>query len=268
MCCIRVAAYLTAWRDAGLERAVDHAITVSGSGGALGAYLSGLSHRAVACLSTWRCRVRVGTPGTGGGSVWPNSAMCCAACTARWLSSGPHPRPPHDLARGGHAAVRRELPARCQAARPDAAQAVLASSAFPHMTAPIRVGVGETEENLVDGACGMPLPILAGVKRFRPDTLIVLASRPHPKHLPWLEQWVWPMFARTRCATCRRLCASSAAAMRGAMAAEADGSSASNAFAGAASRPTGPRSPSSRGPPTSSCCAGPPTKPRSSCATR
>ena len=61
-------------------------------------------------------------------------------------------------------------------ARPDAAQAVLASSAFPHMSSPIHVGVGEIEENLVDGACGMPLPILAGVKRFRPDTLIVLAA--------------------------------------------------------------------------------------------
>ena len=36
--------------------------------------------------------------------------------------------------------------------------------------------MGEIEENLVDGACGMPLPILAGVKRFRPDTLIVLAA--------------------------------------------------------------------------------------------
>ena len=47
MCCIRTAAYLTAWRDAGLARAVDHAITVSGSGGALGAYLSGVPHRAV-----------------------------------------------------------------------------------------------------------------------------------------------------------------------------------------------------------------------------
>ena len=46
MCCIRMGAYLTAWRDAGLARAVDHAITVSGSGGALGAYLSGLPHRA------------------------------------------------------------------------------------------------------------------------------------------------------------------------------------------------------------------------------
>jgi hypothetical protein len=42
VCCIRVAAYLTACRDAGLDRAVDHAITVSGSGGAVGAYLSGL----------------------------------------------------------------------------------------------------------------------------------------------------------------------------------------------------------------------------------
>ena len=46
MCCIRVAAYLAACRDAGLDRAVDHAITVSGSGGAVGAYLSGLPHRA------------------------------------------------------------------------------------------------------------------------------------------------------------------------------------------------------------------------------
>ena len=47
MCCIRTAAYLTAWRDAGLARAVDHAVTVSGSGGAVGAYLSGVPHRAV-----------------------------------------------------------------------------------------------------------------------------------------------------------------------------------------------------------------------------
>jgi hypothetical protein len=43
MCCIRVAAYLTAWRDAGLEHAVDHGISVSGSGDAVGAFLSGLS---------------------------------------------------------------------------------------------------------------------------------------------------------------------------------------------------------------------------------
>ena len=107
-------------------------------------------------------------------------------------------------------------------ARPDAAQAVLASSAFPRMSEPILVGVGEQEEHLVDGACGMPLPILAGVKRFRPDTLIVLASRPHPKHLPWLEQWLWPAFARTMLRRMPAGLRKSAAAMSRAMITEAD----------------------------------------------
>jgi hypothetical protein len=109
-----------------------------------------------------------------------------------------------------------------KSARPDAAQAVLASSAFPHLTEPIPVGVGEKEEYLVNGACGMPLPILAGVKRFRPNTLIVLASRPHPKHLPWFEQWLWPVLTRT---ALRRMPAGlrkSTAAMDRAMVAEAD----------------------------------------------
>jgi len=90
------------------------------------------------------------------------------------------------------------------------------------MTAPIRVGVGENEESLVDGACGMPLPILAGVKRFRPDTLIVLASRPHPKHLPRFEKWLWPMFARAFLRHMPSGLRRSAAAMSRAMATEAD----------------------------------------------
>jgi hypothetical protein len=90
------------------------------------------------------------------------------------------------------------------------------------MAEPIRVGVGEREETLVDGACGMPLPILAGVKRFRPDTLIVLASRPHPKHLPWLEQWLWPAFARTMLRHMPAGLRKSAAAMSRAMITEAD----------------------------------------------
>jgi predicted acylesterase/phospholipase RssA len=112
------------------------------------------------------------------------------------------------------------LDAKC--AKPDAAQAVLASSAFPRLTQPILVGVGETEEQLVDGACGMPLPILAGVKRFRPDTLIVLASRPHPKHLPWLERRLWPLIARAALRHLPAALGRSAAAMSRAMAAEAD----------------------------------------------
>ena len=46
MCCIRAAGYLTAFRELGLEQAIDHAVTVSGAGGAMGAYLSGMPHRA------------------------------------------------------------------------------------------------------------------------------------------------------------------------------------------------------------------------------
>ena len=88
MCCIRVAAYLTAWRDAGLERAVDHAITVSGSGGAMGAYLSGLPHRAVQMFEHLAVSGFVtGTPGTGGSSACRSWATCCAACTVPWPSS-------------------------------------------------------------------------------------------------------------------------------------------------------------------------------------
>ncbi len=83
MCFIRVAAYLTAWRDAGLERAVDHAITVSGSGGAVGAYLSGLPQRAVRMFEQLAVSGFVaGTRGTGAASVSPTSPASCAAATA------------------------------------------------------------------------------------------------------------------------------------------------------------------------------------------
>jgi predicted patatin/cPLA2 family phospholipase len=224
MCCIRVAAYLAAWRDAGLDQAVDHAITVSGSGGAAGAYLSGLSHRAVQMFE------HLAVSGFVTGNSWFTRRLSIPhlADTLR----GKHSPLAFDQAlsrahrASWHVVVTRLsgesflLDAKC--AKPDAAQAVLASSAFPHMAEPILVGVGDKEEQLVDGACGMPLPILAGVKRFRPDTLVVLASRPHPKHLPWFEEWLWPMFART---ALRRMPAGlrkSAAAMSRAMVAEAD----------------------------------------------
>jgi len=224
MCCIRMAAYLTAWRDAGLTRAVDHAITVSGSGGALGAYLSGLPHRAVQMFE------HLAVSGFVTGKAWYKRRISLAQLG--------------DVLRGMHSPVafRQELICShrtswhvvvtrltgesflldAKSARPDAAQAVLASSAFPRMTSPIRVGIGEVEENLVDGACGMPLPTLAGIKRFRPDTLIVLASRPHPKHLPRFEQWLWPMFARTLLRHMPAGLRRSAAAMTRAMATEAD----------------------------------------------
>jgi predicted patatin/cPLA2 family phospholipase len=225
LCCIRAAAYLTAWRDAGISRAVDHAITVSGSGGAIGAFLSGLPHRAVQMFEhlavsgfvtdgLWhRRRLRLShLADVLRGRLNPiafDQGSICAHRTS-W-----------------HVVVTRltgeSYLLDAKQARPDAAQAVLASSAFPHMAEPIRVGVGEAEEeHLVDGACGMPLPILAGVKRFRPDTLIVLASRPHPKHLPWLEQWLWPAFARTMLRHMPAGLRKSAAAMSRAMITETD----------------------------------------------
>jgi predicted patatin/cPLA2 family phospholipase len=224
MCCIRAAAYLTAWRDAGLARAVDHAITVSGSGGAIGAFLSGMPHRAIQMFEhlavsgfvtdgmLLRRRLRLShLADVLRGRLNPiafNQTSICAHRTS-W-----------------HVVVTRltgeSYLLDAKLARPDAAQAVLASSAFPHMAEPIRVGVGEHEENLVDGACGMPLPILAGVKRFRPDTLIVLASRPLPRHLPWFEQWLWPTFARTMLRHMPAGLRKSAAAMSRAMLAESD----------------------------------------------
>ncbi len=224
MCCIRVAAYLTAWRDAGLNRAFDHAITVSGSGGAAGAYLSGLPHRAIQMFE------HLAVSGFVTGNSWHRRRL-----SIRHLADslrGTHCPLSFDQSlivahrASWHVVVTRlsgeSFLLDAKSARPDAAQAVLASSAFPHMTEPILVGIGDREEQLVDGACGMPLPILAGVKRFRPNTVIVLASRPHPKHLPWLERWLWPMLTRT---ALRRMPAGlrkSTAAMDRAMVAEAD----------------------------------------------
>ena len=135
--------------------------------------------------------------------------------------------------------------------RPDAAQAVLASSAFPHLTdADPWSGSASREEHLVDGACGMPLPILAGVKRFRPDTLIVLASLPSPQASAVVRAVAvaddGPHALRHMPVGLRK----SAAAMSRAMAAEADRLERLKRIAGAASRRTAPRSPSSRGPPT------------------
>src|SRR5262245_22352191 len=153
MCCIRMAAYLTAWRDAGLTHAVDHAITVSGSGGAVGAYLSGLPHRAIQMFE------HLAVSGFVTGTSWYRRRISLPQLA--------------DVLRGMHSPLAFQQERICahrtswhvvvtrlngesflldaKAARPDAAQAVLASSAFPYVAAPIRVGVGESEETLVDG---------------------------------------------------------------------------------------------------------------------
>jgi len=197
MACIRVPAYLSAWREAGLELAVDHAITVSGSGGGVGAFLSGLPHRATRIFETLAVSGFVVSGRYGAQSMQLKKlgealrgAHSPLAFDEKKIRS--HRTSWHVVATrlsGESVLIDAKL------AMPDAAQAVMASSAFPSLTDPVSLGIGAAREDFVDGACGMPMPIAAGIKKFRPDTVIVLESRPHPKFTPWFERHLWPLFA-------------------------------------------------------------------------
>ena len=197
MSCIRTAAYLSAWRDVGIERAVDHAITVSGSGGGVGAYLSGMPHRAMRIFETLAV--------SGFISRRKNGAQAMRLEKLGQALRGAHcPIAFDDKRIKAHRTTWHVVATRlsgesllidAKEAMPDTAQAVLASSAFPSLTVPVRLAVEGAMHDLVDGACGMPLPIGPGIKRFRPDTVIVLESLPHPKFLPWLRRQLWPWVA-------------------------------------------------------------------------
>ena len=197
MSCIRAAAYLAAFREAGIEQAIDHAITVSGSGGGMGAFLSGMPHRAIRMFESLAVSGFI-TSGRYGGQEMKlkklgevlRGAHSPIAFDDRRIRE--HRTSWHVVATrmtGESVLIDAKL------ASPDAAQAVLASSAFPRLTAPVQLGFGSALEEFVDGACGMPMPISAGIKKFRPDTVIVLESRPHPKFLPWVERHLWPLLA-------------------------------------------------------------------------
>ncbi len=197
MSCIRTAAYLAAWREAGLENAVDHAISVSGSGGGVGAYLSGLPHRAIRMFETLAATGFISSGRFGGQAMQLTKlgealrgAHSPIAFDAKKIRA--HRTTWHVVATrlSGESVL-----IDAKEAVPDAAQAVLASSAFPSLTAPVQLGFGSAQEEFVDGACGMPMPIAAGIKKFRPDTVIVLESRPHPKFAPWFERHLWSLFA-------------------------------------------------------------------------
>ena len=197
MSCIRAAAYLAAWRDCGLEHAVDHAITVSGSGGGVGAYLSGLPHRAVRIFETLAATGFISSGAYGGQSMQLvklgealRGAHSPIAFDQKKIRA--HRTSWHVVATRLNG---QSLLIDAKLAVPDAAQAVMASSAFPCLTSPVPLGFGAAREDFVDGACGMPMPISAGIKAFRPDTVIVLESRPHPKFLPWFERHLWPLLA-------------------------------------------------------------------------
>jgi len=194
MCCTRAAGYLTAFRDAGIEHAVDHAVTVSGSGGAMGAYLSGMPHRAARMFEQ-----------LGASGFIETNSFGPPRLHLRYLA---------DILRGHHSPLSfndnrivnhrtswhvvvtrmsgESLLMDAKDFAPDAAQAVLASSALPQVTDPIPGLIDANEELLVDGACGMPLPIKAGVSRFRPDTVLILESRPDYMDLPRIERMLWP----------------------------------------------------------------------------
>jgi len=199
MSCIRAAAYLAAFRDAGIDRAIDHAITVSGSGGGMGAFLSGMPHRAIRMFESLAVSGFITSTRFGGqemklkklGEVLRGAHSPVAFNDARIRQ---HRTSWHVVATrlsGESLLIDAKL------ASPDTAQAVLASSAFPRLTSPVSLGVaaGAEAEDYVDGACGMPMPITAGIKKFRPTTVIVLESRPHPKFLPWFERHLWPVLA-------------------------------------------------------------------------
>jgi predicted acylesterase/phospholipase RssA len=194
MSCIRVPAYLAALHDVGITDAIDHFISVSGSGGGVGAYLSGYPHRATRmfealAVSGFITRQRTVTPSMrlsklgdalrGKHSPIALDQLKINASRSSW----------HVVATrlNGQSAI-----IDAKTAIPDTAQAVLASSAFPGLTQPIPLQLEGVEEHCVDGACSMPLPISAGIKRFRPDTVIVLESRQHLNLQSWLERCLWP----------------------------------------------------------------------------
>jgi len=197
MSCIRMAAYLAAFREAGIDRAIDHAITVSGAGGGMGAFLSGMPHRAVRLFETLAISGFISSGRYGGQAMQLKKlgealrgAHCPIAFDEKRIRN--HRTTWHVVATR---MTGESLLIDAKLAAPDSAQAVLASSAFPSLTAPVQLGFGTAREDFVDGACGMPMPISAGIKKFRPDTVIVLESRPHPKFLPWFERHLWPMLA-------------------------------------------------------------------------
>ncbi|MGI9406524.1 MAG: hypothetical protein ACR2O4_09145 [Hyphomicrobiaceae bacterium] len=195
MCCTRAAGYLTAFREFGIENAVDHAVTVSGSGGAMGAYLSGMPHRASQMFEQ-----------LGASGFIETAKFKTPKLKLQYLADilrGQHsPLAFNDeLIRAHrttwHAVVTRlsgeSLLVDTKDFQPDAAEAVLASSALPQVAEPILAKIGDAgEELLVDGACGMPLPVSAGVMKFRPSTVLVLESRPTPNSLPRMERLLWP----------------------------------------------------------------------------
>ena len=194
MCCTRAAGFMTALQDAGLSNAIDHAVTVSGSGGAMGAYLSGMPHRASQMFE------QLGASGF----VEPTS-FGAPRLHLKYLADilRGHFSPlcfNDDLIRAHrtswHVVVTRlsgeSLLMNAKDFAPDAAQAVLASSALPQVTEPVPGYVSGDKELLVDGACGMPLPIKAGVSMFRPDTVLILESRPDYDELSRFERFLWP----------------------------------------------------------------------------
>jgi predicted acylesterase/phospholipase RssA len=192
MSCIRVPAYLSEWQEAGLVTAVDHIITVSGSGGGVGAFLSGLPHRAIQVFEALAVTGFVST----GNYLAPSLRLSQLAKALR----GEHSPIAFDQSRitasrtSWHVVATRITGTGtlidAKTAAPDAVQAVLASSAFPGLTEPVPLLMDDRHEHWIDGCCTMPLPISTGIKQFRPDTVIVLESCPPATLQPWLERCV------------------------------------------------------------------------------
>jgi predicted patatin/cPLA2 family phospholipase len=201
-CCSIVAAEFHALQDAGLTHPFTTILTVSGSGGPAGGYLSGVAHRvgrvfeylATSKFVTWN-------PYTMSvaldlkhferaldGSHMPlsfDSKKIRAHTSDFWVTAAEED------------GTKVLINAKSETYEP--LQAVLASIAVPGTCDPVTL----EGRRLVDGvAGGNPLPVEEGLsllplREGERAKVLVLQSRIHPKYRP-LEYWAWPFLAHMR----------------------------------------------------------------------
>lgn len=199
-CCIRVAAIFEALAEAGLTHPFTALITVSGSGGPAGAYLSGCAHRAAGLFE------HLAVTGFVTWDPWWNQYRLDLEKLERALLGDVAPfgleqekilrHPTTFWVTAAREDGQKEI-LNAKTVAPHAARAVCASSAVPGMCEPIIInGVP-----LVDGAGGgnaLPvddgLSVLSCAQGEKPKVL-VMQARIHPKYRP-IEWMTWPWVAR------------------------------------------------------------------------
>lgn len=203
MCCERVAAMIEAFVDFGLTHPFTSFVAVSGAGGAIGGYLSGIAHRTTKmfeCLATSRFITW---------NPWLQIYMLDLQLLERALTGDLSPFSFDEKRIQSHPSGfyvtatlsngdKKLLDAK--KVKPHAARAVCASSAFPGTCSPVIIDNVEHYDGAVGGN---PLPIEEGIALLGPcapeerPTIIVMQSRTHPKHRQ--QEWnAWGWYAHVR----------------------------------------------------------------------